>query len=121
MEYRALDQSKGEVRFLTLWESEGAASPSATAADYHQPGSLSALPSTRAGNQHLVDDIHCKLEHYPLQAYSRTVFDSADETMSSRYIALSYMWGDERDLSTIYVNGQPVQVRRNLKMALDAP
>ncbi|KUI69487.1 Heterokaryon incompatibility protein 6, OR allele [Cytospora mali] len=39
-------------------------------------------------------------------------------TEAPEYLAISYTWGDERHLTTILVNGKPMQVRRNCEYAL---
>ena len=36
----------------------------------------------------------------------------------TQYAALSYVWGDPDDLSTILINGATVRIRRNLHAAL---
>ena len=122
MEYSTLDQSKDEVRLITISQRQ------------------SIFPLRTAST--LEDLIECQLEHYSLQClslneqckqasstdnYFRLVWD---DTLSSRqepiqwryswgdYIALSYEWGAPEELRSILLNGKIVKIRAQLEGAL---
>ncbi|XTI89273.1 HET-domain-containing protein [Cenococcum geophilum] len=55
-------------------------------------------------------EVHCNLIHQSLS-------QGVGETCS--YVALSYVWGSKDNPKTIYLDGKPVEVTRNLYSALD--
>ena len=123
MEYRSLDQSKDEIRLITILQS-------------CRDGSLSSANKTS-------DLIECRLEHFSLQ---RSRLETLRRQTSSRdqfihldwnheissvdeepfqwrypwgdYIALSYEWADPRNIRPIILNGKTIDVRANLEDAL---
>ena len=123
MEYRSLDQSKDEIRLITILEGR-----------HH-----GSLPPANESS----DLIECQLEHFSLrrsdseelhrQPASRGQFVHLDWTYETSsaieepfpwrydwgdYVALSYEWGDPTVTRPIILNGQTIQVRANLEHAL---
>ena len=96
MEYRALDQDHNDIRLLEIM----------------QPDNL---------HRHAVDRDRAssglaswQLKHYPLRNWRQ----SNDDSLSGRFVALSYTWGDKNDLDEIIVDGLTLVVQSNLKKAL---
>lgn len=122
MEYSTLEQSKDEVRLITISQAYRIA------------------PSNAANTPR--DMVECQLGRYSLQCSSQneqceqaSLKDKIsrlvwDDTLSSRqeplqwrypwgdYIALSYEWGDPENIRPIILNGKIVHIRANLEDAL---
>jgi hypothetical protein len=108
MDYRALDQTRGEIRLLAITRTEA---PLATPPTLQEEYLLDP------------DTVRSKLHYLPLENWrSNSRDDELTEVplYSGRFIALSYMWGSREDLHTVYVDDIAVPVHRNLKKALKA-
>lgn len=98
MEYRNLDECRGDIRLLGIVQPVNL-HPHATNVDL----TISDLTSWQ-------------LDRYPLRNYRET----NDDHLSGRFVALSYTWGDKDDLDEIVVDGLNLVVQSNLKKALMA-
>lgn len=99
MEYQPLDQTKDEIRLLTILQS-----------DVFAPDLGHFQPRLQP------DNLHCELSHHPLKHCSSRGMDKS----KLPFLALSYTWGNPRDRQTIYANGTRISVGKNLAKCLQA-
>lgn len=108
-EYTPLDASRRQIRLLHLLPSPSSANHTGTSCSNDEglalPLSGPQVDSSGQADINYTDDIHCTFSHVSL--------DDDPE-----YEALSYVWGDQTDLITIYVHGHPFLITQNLFDAL---
>ncbi|KAJ4987096.1 nol1 nop2 sun family protein [Stagonosporopsis vannaccii] len=106
--YTPLDASKRQIRLLHLLPATSTRDSKACddhGNDIARPASGPQNNGSDQGDIKYTVEIHC--------TFSLVSLDDALE-----YEALSYFWGDQTDLTTIFLDGHPVLITRNLYDAL---
>lgn len=105
MEYRPLEESGCEIRLLRIAQPD----------DVRGSNEDGCRTASGFANWHLE---HNELRHYRPNSNTASSDNRRVKASSVPFVALSYTWGDEKDLDQIVIDGFNVKVRSNLKRAL---
>jgi len=133
--YSNLDESKDEIRLITLFplsdDSElvrcGLETVSLTSINPQYKAFVSSLDTTGLTGRKIVHNwsLSRNADEKPAalsedEQHNRVPSESSYRFNWGDYAALSYVWGDENETATIMVNGQKREVTTNLETALRA-
>lgn len=121
--YLPLDEGKDEIRLITLLP-PSAGSPlhcklMTVSLDSYSPEYqefISKRDSTRTKKQQIIDDWLSWLANFGIS--DKVAHQKQARFTWGDYAALSYVWGDPKETSRIFINGRETEITKNLEVVL---